>query len=88
MTIIELIGIFFAWNLFGFIIYAGIQANATMFTYYDAELLNPYDIYELWKVNYFGCTLLTIVFNLLCPIWSILYWFSRFLQFICTVGRR
>lgn len=82
-----LIGILFMWNIFGFVIYAGIQLNATWNTD-DYQLLNPREIYELWDVNYFGCVLLTLIFNLLCPIWSIIYWFSKLMKFICTVGRR
>ena len=81
------IGILFFWNIFGFVVYAGIQLNATWFTD-DYSLLNPLDIYALWDVNYFGCALLAIIFNLLCPALTILYWFSKFMHFICTIGRR
>lgn len=79
--------ILFAWNILGYVVYTGIQLNATLFTD-DYALLNPREIYCLWDVNYFGCALLAIVFNLLCPAWTILYWFSKFMHFVCTVGRR
>lgn len=80
------IGILFAWNMMGFIIYAGIQINITNTK--DLSLLNPLNIYYLWNVNYFGCGLLTLVFNALCPILTIGYWIFKFMHFICTVGRR
>lgn len=81
------IGILFIWNIFGFVVYAGIQLNATLHTD-NYQLLNPREIYCIWDVNYFGCVLLTIIFNLLCPVWTILYWFSKFMHFVCTAGRR
>lgn len=87
MTAWTLISIFLAWNVIGFIVYAGIQLDATMYTD-DYQLLNPREIYELWDVNYFGCVLLAIIFNLICPVWSMIYWFCKFMKYICTVGRR
>lgn len=48
------------------------------------EFVNPKFIYEHVRVNYFGCLLLTIACNLLCPIGSILYWMYK----LVTVGRR
>lgn len=87
MDIMTVIGILFAWNAIGFVIYAGIQLHAT-WGRDDYQLLNPCEIYELWNVNYFGCALLTLVLNLLCPIWSIIYWFVKLMRFICTIGRR
>lgn len=77
----------FLWNIFGFIIYITIQVEATYHTD-DYLLLNPCDVYNRWNVNYFGCALLTIIFNLLCPVLSIIYWICKFMKFICTVRRR
>ena len=87
MDMMTIIAILFAWNMIGFVVYAGIQLDATWHTD-DYHLLNPREIYELWDVNCFGCVLLTLIFNLLCPAWSMVYWFSKFMKFICTVGRR
>ena len=87
MDMMTIIGILFAWNAIGFVIYAGIQLHAT-WNINDYQLLNPCEIYDLWNVNYFGCVILTLIFNLLCPIWTIIYWFVKFMKFICTVGRR
>ena len=47
--------------------------------------LNPIDIYQCFKkVNYFGCFWLTLLFNLICPVVSVCYWFYK----LCTVGRK
>lgn len=48
------------------------------------EFLNPIYVYKNFKVNYFGCTILTIIFNLICPLATICYWFYK----LCTVGRK
>lgn len=80
---IALIIIFF-WNLTGFVFYAGIQLNATMFTP-DYQLLKPADIKKLWGFNTVGCWITAIFFNLLCPVWSIIYWFSKLIKFLFTL---
>ena len=87
MDMMTIIAILSAWNLIGFVVYAGLQLSATAHID-DYQLLDPREIYNLWDVNYFGCAMLTIIFNLLCPAWSMVYWFSKFMKFICTVGRR
>ena len=79
--------ILFLWNMVGFVIYIGIELAATMSTE-PYTILNPCDVYKIWAVNYFGCGLLTLIFNLLCPIMSIMYWLWKLIHFICTVGRR
>lgn len=43
----------------------------------------PWYIYQHTKTNYFGTAILTIIINLVCPLWAILAW----LYFFCTVGR-
>ena len=77
MDIIEYILIFTNWNVVGFII------ALTSMDSIGFEYVNPCWIYRHYHVNYFGATLLFIVFNLLCPIASFCYWFYK----ICTVGR-
>ena len=76
------------WNLLGFCVYSGISIEANRYTHREYYFLNPIDIYDKWNVNYFGCVLLTIIFNLMCPIMTIGYWFFKFMKFVCTVGRR
>ena len=48
------------------------------------EWFSPIWIYKHYKVNYFGTIFLTIVFNVLCPILTIGYWFYK----LCTIGRK
>lgn len=68
--------IIIGWNALGFIIGCGIG---------EWYQLNPKLIWEQYDtVNIFGCTVLTIVLNLLCPVFSIGYWFYK----LCTVGRK
>ena len=48
------------------------------------NIFTPKCIYEVINVNRFGCAVLTVVFNLSCPILSICYWF----YVLCTIGRK
>lgn len=50
----------------------------------DLSYVNPIKIYKTYKVNYFGAAIICIIYNLLCPIASIGYWFYK----ICTFGRK
>lgn len=50
----------------------------------DLSYVNPIKIYKTYRVNYFGAALICIIYNLLCPIGSIGYWFYK----ICTIGRK
>lgn len=54
----------------------------------DNNILSPVWIYNAWKLNYFGTGIVCLSLNLLCPAWSIFWWFCKFVKFICTVGRR
>lgn len=69
------------WNTIGIIVlfFIPYSRDATNLK----ELFNPKSIYENIEVNWFGCILLTIFFNLLCPVISGGYWF----YWLCTVGR-
>ena len=62
------------WNFIGFLIMlrSGLQ------------YLNPIVIYTNLKVNKIGCTLLTIINSLICPIATILFW----IYVLCTFGRK
>ena len=72
--LLKIFGILLCWNFVGFLI-------GTCTTNLH---LNPKKIYELHSVNIFGCVVLTIMFNLFCPVFSIGYWFYK----LCTVGRK
>ena len=50
----------------------------------DFSFMNPIKIYKTYHVNYLGAALICIIYNLLCPIGSIGYWFYK----LCTFGRK
>ena len=64
-------------NFFGIIIAAFMGCEGV-------EFANPIWIYNRYKVNVFGTIVLSIVFNLICPIGTVFYWLYK----LCTVGRR
>lgn len=64
------------WNLLGFMI------ALCLADWYE---VNPKEIWMQYdNVNIFGCVMLTVILNLLCPVVSICYWFYK----LCTIGRR
>ena len=71
---------FMAWTLGGVLI--GILGVIDEFN--DFSYVNPIKIYKTYRVNYFGAALICIIYNLLCPIGSIGYWFYK----LCTFGRK
>lgn len=75
------------WNVLGGIILLILWVNARGL-FKNNNILSPVWIYNEWKLNYFGTGLVCLIFNLLCPIVSIIVWFCIFLKFICTVGRK
>ena len=83
MTVIVLKTIFYlmVWSLGGAII-LGLLGVVDKFD--DFSFVNPIKIYKIYKVNYFGAAIICIIYNLLCPIASIGYWFYK----ICTFGRK
>lgn len=79
MSFIEIFSIiFFIWHTFGFIIL--INWNSLSLSH----ILIPTELYKHYKVNYFGCFWLTLFVNLLCPLYTIGFWFYK----LCTVGRK
>ena len=69
------------WNLMG-VVFLLVWVN--MSTLYLSEILNPVKLYKEYKVNIFGLILLTLFINLLCPLYTIGFWFYK----LCTVGRK
>lgn len=49
---------------------------------------NPVWLYRNYNVNFFGAFLLTILFNLLSPFVSAIYWIGIVVKWIATVGRK
>ena len=74
------------WNLFGGVILLILSVNRS-FPGYPAEMLRYEWLYDEFNVNAFGCTMLTILFNLLCPLCTICYWFFNVMKYLFTVGR-
>ena len=86
MDFVLLAKILFAWNVAGILILAILWVN--LCDLLDKKsLLHPSWLYRKFRINYFGCGLLTLIFNLLCPVVSIIHWICEFLYFVCTVGR-
>lgn len=71
-----MIGVLFIWSLVGAMLLAMVDQQ-------EANFINPMWIYQNVNVNMFGTLILTVLFNLICPIYSIGYWFYK----LCTVGR-
>lgn len=74
------------WNLFGGVMLLILSVNRS-FPGYPAEMLRYEWLYDEFNVNCFGCTLLTILFNAMCPLYTIGYWFVRTFKYLCTAGR-
>lgn len=78
----SLVGIIlFAWNLFGFIILTNWVLEGPLGF---SHILTPTGLYKYYKVNYFGCFCLTLLANLLCPLFTIGFWFYK----LCIIGRK
>ena len=74
------------WNLFGGVMLLILSVNRS-FPGYPAEMLRYEWLYDEFNVNEFGCTMLAILFNALCPIYTICYWLVRTLKYLFTTGR-
>ena len=79
------------WNFIGFYILSFYEESSVTYNSSNAKALcylNPLWVWENYKVNVIGCFLLTIIFNLVCPIITVVYWTIKFIGWICTVGRK
>lgn len=73
--------LFIFWNVFGFAVYATVSPVGTA----GFELVNPCVVYKHHKsLNWFGTLLVSLLYNIMCPIGSACYWFYK----LCTVGRK
>lgn len=70
------------WSLLG--LAALVTITYSRESHVPEEFLNPVHIYRYTSVNWFGCILLTLFYNLLCPMLSVGYWLYK----LCTIGRK
>lgn len=81
MTFIELfVLIVGVWNLLGGFIW--VVAHAGPYSIIEREPVNPLFNKENYAVNWFGAIMISLFFNLICPVASLIYWFYK----LCTVG--
>lgn len=83
----NIIGASLIWNIIGAVFICIITVGCSRPGYVE-NILSPVWIYNEWNLNYFGAGLVCILFNLLCPMWTISVWAFMLLKFICTAGRR
>lgn len=77
------------WHFIGFSALHFYEDGSTVYQYEGfVPYLNPVWLWKKYKVNIVGCFFLTILFNLLCPLISVIYWIIKFIGWICTVGRK
>ena len=79
--VMDIILSIYIWSIIGFVAYFIIPYTAN--THNLEEIFNPKKLYNSKNinVNWFGCLVLTTVFNLMCPIFSVGFWFYK----LCTV---
>lgn len=79
--------IIFAWSVLGgFILLIAhcAQGMGAIIMADGWEFVNPVHVYKYNKVNWFGAIVVALIYNALCPIGSVCYWFYK----LCTVGRK
>lgn len=84
----EFILIFMIWNFAGALLFLLSMSLIHPCDDETAEIvmdeLNPVWQYKTCKVNWFGAIFLSIIWNLMCPIISIGYWFYK----LCVMRRK
>jgi hypothetical protein len=79
------------WTFIGILTLHSYEENSCAYNSSNSDFLcylNPIWIWKNYKVNIIGCILLTVLFNLICPIISIIYWIIELIGWICTAGRK
>jgi hypothetical protein len=79
----DIIAVLVLWSLIGFLVIGRLSNVSDLYEY-----LNPISIYHNTHLNIFGCIVLTIIRNLLCPVMSVIYWTAIFFYWLMTVGRK
>lgn len=78
--------IILAWSLVGGFVLAiasSLQNKGVINMSDGWEFVNPIHVYKYNKVNWFGAIIVALIYNVLCPIGSVCYWFYK----LCTIGR-
>jgi hypothetical protein len=80
------------WNVVGFgILYCYEESSSVYICRNSGQFmpyLNPVWLWKNYKINVIGLLFLILLFNLLCPLLSVVYWIAVFIKWICTVGRK
>ena len=78
---VRILLLFIIWNIIGIFIFG---MSARIGYCLETARLNPVYIYNDRSVNWFGAVVIALFMNVLCPVISIIYWFSK----LCTIGRK
>jgi len=74
-----------AYCFVGFVLLGAIATTTSLGELHGFPCFNPLWLYGYYtNLNWFGCVMLALGLNLLCPPISICYWFYK----LCTVGRK
>ena len=74
------------WHIVGFVMWLVLGGcfNVQVIKYASGiEFVNPLVIYKQTRVNWFGAILLAMIYGIMCPIATLIYWLYK----LCTVGR-
>ena len=74
------------WHIIGMVVLACAieSSHGPLNNVVGAEFVNPCWVYKNYRVNLLGALLLSLIYNLLCPLVSVCYWIYK----ICTIGRK
>lgn len=77
------------WIIISVLIYFGITLEI-IFVKRDCDVsfLNPLRNYDEWyTINWFGIGVITILLNVICLPYAIIYWIYKLIHWLFTVGR-
>lgn len=87
MEVQEIILLVCLWQIAGFVtwIILGDCYDVQVIKYsFGIEFVNPLVIYKQTRVNWFGAILLALIYGLMCPVATSIYWLYK----LCTIGRK
>ncbi len=75
----------FFWSAMGYVVLSMIAECTPLGECHGFQCFNPFWLHrEYSKLNWFGCFLVALVLNILCPPITIGYWIYK----LCTIGGR